>query len=58
LTKALDGLTYKVMASGQTTSLIDKTTGLDHPTDGLGYLIWQEFNLLASRKWRSQRVAV
>jgi hypothetical protein len=53
LTKALDGLTYK-----EGTSLIDKTTGLDHPTDGLGYLIWQEFNLLSSRKWRSQRVAV
>lgn len=58
LTKALDGLTYKVMANGQGTSLIDKSSGLDHPTDGLGYLIWQEFNLLASRKWRSQRVAV
>jgi hypothetical protein len=58
LTKALDGLTYKVMANGQGTSLIDKASGLDHPTDGLGYLIWQEFNLLSSRKWRSQRVAV
>ena len=38
LIRALDGLTYK-----EGTSLVDKTLGLDHITDALGYLLWQEF---------------
>jgi hypothetical protein len=44
LIKALDGLTYK-----EGTNLPDKTGGLDHITDALGYLLWQRFNRLASR---------
>ncbi len=44
LIKALDGQTYK-----PGTSIPDKTLGLDHPVDGLGYLVWQRFNLLANR---------
>jgi hypothetical protein len=42
LVRALDGLTYK-----EGTSLVDKTLGLDHITDALGYLLWQEFNVLS-----------
>ncbi|AUR96529.1 terminase-like family protein [Vibrio phage 1.226.O._10N.261.48.E5] len=38
LIKCLDGLTYK-----DGTSAPDKSLGLDHMTDGLGYLICQEF---------------
>ena len=41
LSRALDGLTYK-----DGTSQPDKTLGLDHLTDALGYLLWQEFNTL------------
>ena len=41
LIRALDGLTYK-----PGTSLPDKTSGLDHLCDALGYLVWQRFNLL------------
>lgn len=44
LIKALNGLTYK-----QGTNLMDKGGGLDHVTDALGYLLWQEFNVLARR---------
>jgi hypothetical protein len=44
LIKALDGQTYK-----KDTSIPDKTLGLDHPVDALGYLVWQRFNLLVSR---------
>jgi hypothetical protein len=40
----LDGQTYK-----KDTSIPDKTLGLDHPVDALGYLVWQRFNLLVSR---------
>lgn len=36
--KGLDGLTYK-----KDTSLPDKSLGLDHITDGLGYLVHMEF---------------
>lgn len=43
LTRALDGLTYK-----EGTSQIDKTQGLDHVADALGYLLWQEFNVLTA----------
>lgn len=45
LIRALDGLTYKDDGS----RLPDKSGGLDHITDALGYLVWQRFNLLASR---------
>jgi hypothetical protein len=38
LIKCLDGLTYK-----ENTSQPDKSLGLDHMTDGLGYLIHMEF---------------
>ena len=41
---SLAGLTYK-----EDTSLPDKDGGLDHMADALGYLVWQRFNLLASR---------
>jgi hypothetical protein len=41
LIRALDGLTYK-----EGTSQVDKTLGLDHICDSLGYLLWQEFNVL------------
>lgn len=49
LIKALDGLTYK-----KDTNQPDKASGLDHITDALGYLLWQEFNLLAPRDWGVQ----
>lgn len=41
LIRALDGLTYKAG-----TNIPDKTSGLDHLADALGYLVWQRFNLL------------
>ena len=41
LIRSLDGLTYK-----EGTSQPDKTLGLDHLADALGYLLWQEFNTL------------
>lgn len=43
LIRALDGLTYKTG-----TNIPDKTSGLDHLADALGYLVWQRFNLLHS----------
>jgi hypothetical protein len=48
LIRALDGLTYKEGPKG--TSQPDKTLGLDHITDALGYLLWSQFNLLENRK--------
>jgi hypothetical protein len=39
--KCLDGLTYK-----EDTSLPDKKLGLDHMTDGLGYLVHMEFPIM------------
>lgn len=52
LIRALDGLTYK-----EGTSQPDKTLGLDHLVDALGYLLWQEFNALrGSAKTESFRV--
>jgi hypothetical protein len=42
LIKALEGLTWK-----KGTNIVDKTTGLDHITDALGYVLWQMFNVLA-----------
>ena len=49
LGKALDGLTYK-----DGTTLPNKTLGLDHITDALGYLLWQEFNVLINRRMKIQ----
>lgn len=47
LIRSLDGQTYK-----KGTSIPDKTSGLDHRNDALGYLVWQRFNLLVSAgKW-------
>lgn len=43
LVRCLDGLTYK-----QGTSQPDKTMGLDHLSDALGYLLWQEFNVMGA----------
>lgn len=45
LVLSLTGLTYK-----EDTSLPDKEGGLDHMADALGYLVWQRFNLLSSRR--------
>jgi len=44
LIRALDGMTYK-----EGTSQPDKTLGLDHITDALGYLCWSEFNVVEDR---------
>ena len=44
LIRALEGQTYK-----DGTSQIDKGLGLDHITDALGYLLWEEFNALVNR---------
>jgi hypothetical protein len=41
LIESLGGQVYK-----PETNIPDKTGGYDHPNDGLGYLLWQEFNLL------------
>lgn len=41
LVKCLDGLTYK-----DKTSNVDKTLGLDHLPDGLGYLVHMEFPII------------
>lgn len=43
LIRALAGLTYK-----KGTSIRDKGSGFDHCCDALDYLLWQEFNVLAS----------
>ena len=43
--RALDGLTYK-----EDTNIPDKGSGLDHMADALGYLVWQRFNLLETRR--------
>lgn len=45
LGKALEGLTYK-----DGTNLPDKSSGLDHICDALGYVLWTEFNVLAELK--------
>ena len=49
LGKALDGLTYK-----DGTTLPNKNLGLDHISDALGYLLWQEFNVLVDRSMKIQ----
>lgn len=45
LCKALDGLVYKTDSHDQSTNVVDKSGGLDHITDALGYLVWGEFNI-------------
>ena len=48
LVRALDGLTYK-----EGTNIPNKgeaADNLDHLADSLGYLLWQEFNVLENRK--------
>lgn len=49
LIRGLDGLTYK-----EDTNIPDKSLGLDHITDALGYLLWQEFNVLVSNRVRGE----
>lgn len=44
LLKALAHMTYK-----EGTSIPDKDGGFDHMTDALGYLLWQEFNVLEDK---------
>lgn len=44
LIESLNGLTYK-----EGTSAPDKASGFDHQCDAFSYLLWQEFNVLASR---------
>lgn len=51
LVRALEGLTYK-----DGTNLPDKTGGLDHICDALGYLIWQQNNPLEAR-WQQSHVS-
>jgi hypothetical protein len=51
LIRALDGLTYK-----PETNIPDKTSGLDHMADALGYLVWQRFNLLHHHRTITQTV--
>lgn len=53
LVKALDGLTYKRAAGDVSTRVPDKTSGLDHIADALGYLLWQRFNVSVNRQVRS-----
>lgn len=45
LIKALKGLTYK-----EGTSIRDKGSPFDHICDAMDYLLWQEFNVLASNR--------
>jgi len=53
LCKALEGLTYK-----EGTSTPDKSGGLDHLPDALGYWLWEEFNVLVNRDARRVRFAL
>lgn len=46
LRQSLANLVYKVTNSGERTSQPDKKHGYDHMTDALGYLLWEEFNVL------------
>jgi phage terminase large subunit len=49
LITALANLTYK-----EGTSIQDKKSGFDHIADALGYLLWQEFNVLTPvQRWGS-----
>ena len=51
LIKALDGLTYK-----QDTKLPDKSSGLQHITDALGYMIMGVFPLVDKTSWAVSKV--
>ena len=44
LIKALDGLTYK-----ENTKIVDRSSGFDHITDALGYLVMGVFPITGSR---------
>ena len=46
LGRSLDGLTWK-----PGTNIPNPKGGLVHITDALGYLVWQQFNLLDERDW-------
>ncbi len=48
LGRSLDGLTWK-----EGTNIPNPKGGLVHITDALGYLVWQQFNLLDERDWAS-----
>ena len=50
LVRSFDGQQYK-----QGTSIPDKTGGLDHAADAVGYLVWQQFNLLRGA-WKETSV--
>lgn len=52
---SLDGQVWKTDSSGGTLRIPDKSAGLDHANDALGYLIFQSFNLL-SPQWRQAHV--
>lgn len=47
LIRCLEGQTYK-----DDTRLPDKSAGLDHLPDALGYLCWSEFNVLTQGRWQ------
>lgn len=49
LIKALEGLVYSDTGNNQP----DKSHGLDHITDAVGYGLWQRFNLLQRREFRT-----
>jgi hypothetical protein len=51
LGRSLDGLTFK-----PGTNIPNQKGGLVHITDALGYLVWQQFNLLEDRDWSSVSV--
>lgn len=53
LIKALDGLTYK-----EGTKIADKTSGLEHISDALGYLVMGVFPLKPRNNWSSQPVSL
>lgn len=47
LIKGLEGLVWKKDVHRQDTTQVDKSVGLDHICDALGYVLWQEFNQLS-----------
>ena len=53
LIRALAGLTYK-----EGTNIPDKGSGYDHSPDALGYLLWQEFNVLQSHRLRRTKFRI
>jgi phage terminase large subunit len=51
LITALSNLTYK-----EGTSQPDKRSGFDHMADAMDYLLWQEFNVMASSSWTMRKL--